>query len=173
MRGVEPRLLHCKCSVLPLSLHPHLVAEEGIEPVLVVAYETTVCTSSSSPQNYLVRNGVIETPSVSNRLTVLPLDESRMEPSPGVEPGYLNYKSSASPSMLARQKVMEPKERIKLSFFPYQRNVLSLNYIGWSFAADLNRAFLITKQVCRHLHLRSMERSPGVQPGWLVWKTRA
>lgn len=50
---------------------------------------------------------------------------------------------------------MEPKERIELSSFPYQRNILPLNYFGWSFAADSNRAFLVTSEGCRYLHLRS------------------
>ena len=47
----------------------------------------------------------------------------------------------------------------------------------WSLAADLNRALLLTKQASRHLRLQGtlmvMERNPGIQPGWLVWKTSA
>lgn len=51
----------------------------------------------------LVRDGVIETPSESNRLSVLPLDESRMEPCAELEAASTGYKPVTSPSTLTRQ----------------------------------------------------------------------
>ena len=65
----------------------------------------------------------------------------------------------------------------RTDFDRIQADHIAVNAYGakWSLAADLNRALLLTKQARRHLRLQGtlMERNPGVQPGWLVWKTSA
>jgi hypothetical protein len=43
----------------------------------------------------------------------------------------------------------------------------------WIPAADLNRALLITKQVRRHLRLQGTEPIPGLEPGFLNYKSSA
>ena len=47
--SIELSSAGCRPAVLPLNDVP-MVAEVGIEPDLMAAYETAVCTSSSSPQ---------------------------------------------------------------------------------------------------------------------------
>ena len=64
----------------------------------------------------------------------------------------------------------EPGPGIEPTPLPYQGRILPLNYIGWSFAADSNRALLLTKQVRRHLRLRSMERDEEIESSSQPWQ---
>jgi hypothetical protein len=126
------------------------------------------------PAIKLVRDGVIETPSLSNRLRVLPLYESRMEHRARIELAHQPYQSCAPPSTLTVQNGARCGTRSRL--YRIQADhvaVYAYRAIKWSFAAESNCPHCVTNAACRLQHLRSMERSPGIKPGWLVWKTSA
>ena len=135
----------CRPAVLPLNDVP-MVAEVGIEPDLMAAYETAVCTSSSSPQQKLgrlSRNRTCDLPCI-RRMHSLPCSRS-VEPRARVELASPLYKSGASPAMLAGLKNLEPAERIERSSVAYHATALPLSYTGWSRRADSNRHLSVTK----------------------------
>ena len=82
-------------------------------------------------------------------------------------------RATARPESLA---AMEPGSRLELLCHPYQGcgspSILA-GHEPWIPAADLNRALLITKQVRRHLRLQGMEPIPGLDPGFLNYKSSA
>jgi hypothetical protein len=94
----------CKPAVLPLNDVP-MVAEVGIEPDLIAAYETAVCSSSASPHQNLPasksgpsRNRTCDLPCI-RRMHSLPCSRP-VEPCARVELASLLYRSGASPAML-------------------------------------------------------------------------
>ena len=152
----------------PTELRRHVIGcGSGVEPA-PRGYEPHVGPFTTIPR-YWSGNGVIETPSLStcNRLRVLPL---RI-------PDGASFRSRTELHRITgAAKVIMPGNAYEAQMYGAlagnlesrsliftEKCVLTLNYKGWSFAADLNRAFLITKQVCRHLHLRSMERPVGIR----------
>ena len=134
----------CKPAVLPLNDVP-MVAEVGIEPDLVAAYETAVCTSSSSPQRHWSTEQESNLrPSVYQTEHSLPCSRS-VEPRARVELASPLYRSGASPAMLAGLKNLEPAERIERSSVAYHATALPLSYTGWSRRADSNRHLSVTR----------------------------
>ena len=82
------------------------------------------------------------------------------------------YQATARPESLAA--TMEPGSRLELLCHPYQGcgspSILA-RLKTWIPAADLNRALLSTKQVRRPLRLQGMEPIPGLEPGFLDYKS--
>jgi hypothetical protein len=100
-----------------------LVAEVGIEPNLVAAYETAVCTSSSSPQLNLVA-------------------------AVGIEPTPVGYQPTARPESFA---AVELDSRLELLCHPYQRCgspsiLVEHNFNG---ARSENRTPVCRIRICR------------------------
>jgi hypothetical protein len=134
----------CKPAVLPLNDVP-MVAEVGIEPDLMAAYETAVCTSSSSPlQNW-------STEQESNlRPSVYQADAQPAVLSAGGAPcksrtRFSALQEGASSAMPAGHKNLEPAERIERSSVAYHATALPLSYTGWSRRADSNRHLSVTR----------------------------
>ena len=113
----------------------------------------------------MVRDGVVETPFLSNRLSVFPLDESRWST---CSESSRTLSLTKAARRLQRFRCMEPRVRVELTstrYKPVTSPSMLARQILWSFAADLNCALGFTSAEHRHLCLRSMERNPGVQPG--------
>jgi hypothetical protein len=127
----------CRPAILPLNDVP-MVAEVGIEPNLMAAYETAVRPSSSSPhQNWSGKLGSNQRPLDyrSSAQTTLSFSRSyhtqRVEPRARFELAFPDYRSGASPTMLNRaSKILEPMERIERSSVAYHATALPLSYIG-------------------------------------------
>lgn len=125
----------------------------------------------------MVRNGVIETPSLSNRLRVLPLYEFRIPDGASfrsrTEFTALQVRHIAGNAYEARKCGALAGNLTRVSSLPgltHRKCVLPLNYEGWSFAADLNRARWYTRPVRRHLRLRSMERDAVIETAPQPWQ---
>jgi hypothetical protein len=159
----------CRPAVLPLNDAP-MVAEVGIEPDLMAAYETAVRTSSSSPQK----------PGAGpwNRTTLIPLYQSGahpesmadMEPCARIELASRLYRSRASPAMLAGPRLLEPAERIERSSVAYHATALPLSYTGWSRRADSNRHLSVTRALFFPLNYFDVERVTGFEPVSGPWR---
>ena len=145
-RGIEPRLLGCRPSVLPLSLVPQCGCGGGNRTHLVAAYETAVCSSSSSPHQKSGPGSWSRTSGLSIIGRVLnQLSFSRMEPRARIELASLLYRSGASPAMLTGLMNLEPAERVERSSDAYHASALPLSYTGWSRRADSNRHLSVTR----------------------------
>ena len=139
----------CRPAVLPLNDVP-MVAEVGIEPDLMAAYETAVCTSSSSPhQNQsaskLVDRAGIEpaTFRVSDGCTACRA-LGRWSPAPESN-GLLRFTGAAHRQQCLQGPNLEPAERIERSSVAYHATALPLSYTGWSRRADSNRHLSFTR----------------------------
>ena len=134
----------CRPAVLPLNDVP-MVAEVGIEPDLMAAYETAVCTSSSSPHQ------IWSTEQESNlRPSAYQADAQPAALSVGGAP---RQNRTRFPALQERRiasnacgaKNLEPAERIERSSDAYRASALPLSYTGWSRRADSNRHLSFTK----------------------------
>ena len=122
-----------------------MVAEVGIEPDLMAAYETAVCTSSSSPhQNW-------STEQESNlRPSVYQTDAQPAVLSAGGAPrqnrtGFSALQERRIASNACGAQNLEPAERIERSSVAYHATALPLSYTGWSRRADSNRHLSVTR----------------------------
>ncbi len=84
---------------------------------------------------------------------------------------YLDTSQDITVNVYAEK--MEVKERIELSSRAYHARALPLSYRTWRSAPESNRIVSFTKAAHRRQCLQTMERIPGVQPGYSVWKTDA
>jgi hypothetical protein len=171
-RRIELRLLGCRPSVLPLSLHPlKLVPAVGIEP-------THACVSD----------------------TCSPGELRRVEPPARVELASPRYKPGASPSMLRRQRKIGAGagNRTQVSRLPCARSPIELHRLeagagvepasrryecraspsmrtgpGASDGIRTRVHCMASSDPSRWTTLAEMERVARVELASLVWKTRA
>ena len=142
----------------------------------MAAYETAVCSSSSSPhQNWSGKLG-------SNQR---PLDyRSSAQPTELFPDGAPRQNRTGFPALQERRiarnacraQKLEPAERIERSSVAYHATALPLSYTGWSRRADSNRHLSFTRAPFFPLNYfdvylsKSLERVTGFEPVSGPWQ---
>ena len=153
----------------PVERRPHGCGG-GNRTHLMAAYETAVCSSSSSPhQNWSGKLG-------SNQR---PLDyRSSAQPTELLPDGAPRKNRTRFPALQERRiasnacgaQNLEPAERIERSSDAYRAPALPLSYTGWSRRADSNRHLSFTRAPFFPLNYFDMERVTGFEPVSGPWQ---
>ena len=170
-RGIEPRLLGCRPSVLPLSLVPRLWLRRWESNPPMAAYEIAVCPSSSSPHQNVVREAGVEPAAsrlsieCSNRAELFPDGAPRQ-----TRTDFLALQKRSIASNACGAQNLEPAERIERSSDAYRASALPLSYTGWSRRADSNRHLSVTRARFFPLNYFDLERVTGFEPVSGPWQ---
>ena len=153
----------------PVERRPHGCGG-GNRTHLMAAYETTVCSSSSSPhQNWSGKLGSNQRPldyrSSAQPAELLPDGAPRKNRTRFTA---LQERRIASNACGARN--LEPAERIERSSDAYRAPALPLSYTGWSRRADSNRHLSFTRAPFFPLNYFDMERVTGFEPVSGPWQ---
>ena len=169
-RGIEPRLLGCRRSVLPLSLVPQCGCGGGNRTHLVAAYEPP-CT----PAHLLRMKGSPGSQDRTDGLSIIgrvlsQLSFSRWSPAPESNRLHRFTKPAHHQQCLPDLWNLEPAERIERSSDAYRAPALPLSYTGWSRRADSNRHLSVTRARFFLLNYFDMERVTGFEPVSGPWQ---
>ena len=143
-KRIELSSARCRPAVLPLNDVPHGCGG-GNRTHLMAAYETAVCSSSSSPHQHWSGN------LGSNQR---PLGLGRVVNPPELLPDGAPRKNRTRFPALQERRIasnacgaqnLEPAERIERSSVAYHATALPLSYTGWRRRADSNRHLSFTR----------------------------